>query len=151
MIRFVPYSPADIAAIDLQPVQEQFRAQLLRPGYAESLDIRGRAWTALEGDRTVACGGFAPQWEGRSIAWAIVGKDIPKRAWPRIRTKVRTELFREMAKQKAEVGHARVEITVPQDFAAGCRLALLLGFKVEGPLNKYGPDGADHFLLSMVA
>lgn len=151
MIKFANYSPQDLERIDLQPFQESWRQELLTPGYAQSLDVPGRCWTALDGERVVGSAGFSPQWEGRSIAWAILGKDIPPRQWPRIKKKIRAEVDKELQKQVAACGHGRVEITVPVSFAAGCRLALLLGFEVEGRTKKFAPDGSDHFLFSKVA
>jgi hypothetical protein len=146
MIQFVPYSPTDLTSIELQPAQEKWRDQFFLPGYAQSLDIKGMAWTAMDGEKVLGCAGFAPQWEGRVIGWAVFGREIPRRAWPRILRKIR----REMHNSLADHGRHRLEITVPRGFDAGCRLAHLLGFEVEGLMKEYGPDGGDHFLYAQV-
>lgn len=146
MIQFVTYSPSDLARIELQPVQEKWRDRFVLPGYAQSLDVRGMAWTAIDGDKILGCAGFAPQWEGRVIAWAVFGRGIPKIAWARILRKIRKEMHDCLAAH----GRHRLEITVPYGFGAGCRLAHLLGFKVEGLMKEYGPDGGDHFLYAQV-
>lgn len=151
MIQFVKYSPNDLAQIELQPVQEPFKAVIMSPGYPESLDVQDRAWTVLDGEAVVASGGFSPQWPGRSIAWALVGREVPPNAWPKIKNKIRKEVDAEMRRLKAAHGHARVELTVPETFVAGLRLAKLLGFEVEGPLRKWGTDGGNHFMFSRVA
>lgn len=149
MIKFTEYLPHDMGRIDFQPMQAAWRDQLLTPGYAESLT--GRAWTARDGTRVVGCGGFSEQWKGRSVAWAVLGRNVPKRGWPRICAKVKAEIQKELDRHVAACGHGRVEITVPQNFAQGCRLAKVLGFEVEAIVKKYAPDGADHFLFAKVA
>ena len=147
MIRFVPYSPEDLARVDRQPAQARWRDKLLTHEYARSVDVPGMAWTALdEGGRVLGCAGMAPQWEGRVIAWALFGQSIPKAAWPKIAKKIRNEFHSKLSGH----GSHRVEITVPKDFGPGCRFAFLLGFEVEGLMKHYGPDGSDHYLFSQV-
>jgi len=143
MLTFVPYSPEDLRKVDLQPAQASWRERFMDLGYARSLDVPGRAWTGLDdAGRVAGCAGFAPQWEGRVIAWAVFGK-VPRPAWARVVAKVRKEMRALEAR--------RVEITVPVGFGAGCRLAEILGFNIEGRMNAFGPDGADHYLYSKVA
>lgn len=137
MIEFVPFEPWHLSQIEIPAAQ----AAWIKPGYAESL-ANNMAWTGFIDDRVVGCAGFAPQWEGRAIAWALFGREIPKRAWTAIIAKVRKEL--------ACTAYPRVEATVPFGFGAGCRLANALGFQVEGLLSKFGPDGSDHFLYARV-
>lgn len=145
MIRFVPYQPSHLAQVRTQPAQEAWRAYLIRDGFAESLAIPGMTWTGLVDDVPVGCAGFSPQWEGRVVAWALFG-DIPKTAWPAIVKKIRHE-FRATLQSH---GRHRVEMTVPSNFGPGCRLALMLGFAVEGLMKSYGPDGSDHLLYAQV-
>lgn len=151
MMHFVKYAPHDLSCINLQPEHAKWREQLLAPGYAEALDTPGRAWTAIEGKKVLGSGGFSPQWPGRSIAWAVIGTEIPVRAWPRVKNTVKREIEKEMQRQKDECGHARIEFTVPAHFAPGLRLAAALGFTVEGAMPKYGPEGADQYLFAKVA
>lgn len=151
MIEFVPYSPQDLARIDLQPAQMKARDLLLSEGYAEALDIRGKAWSGLVDGEVVGAAGFTPKWDGRSTAWAVFGRKVPKREWPVVVRYVRAAIAGELAEHKKKTGHARVDITVPLGFGEGCRLASLLGFKIEGINEKYGVDGADHFVYAKVA
>lgn len=146
MITFIPYRPEHLMQIDYQPAQRRWKDLFFTPAYARVLDVPDMAWTGLdEQGRVIGCAGFSPQWEGRVIGWAVFGK-IPKAAWVPIFKKVRKEM-RALRKQ----GHDhRVEITVPYGFGAGCRLAHLLGFQVEGLMRRYGPDGSDHYLYSQV-
>lgn len=146
MIEFVPYEPWHLEALDLQPMQSWWRDKLLAPGYAQGL-ANDMAWTGFIDDRVVGCAGFAPQWEGRVIAWALFGRDVPKKAWASIVAKVRREFKNTLQSQ----GHKhRVEITVPATFGEAIRLANILGFEVEGLMKKYGPDGSDHLMYAKV-
>ena len=87
MLTFVPYSPEDLRKVDLQPAQASWRERFMDLGYARSLDVPGRAWTGLDdAGRVAGCAGFAPQWEGRVIAWAVFGK-VPRPAWSRVVTR----------------------------------------------------------------
>lgn len=151
MIEFVSYSPSDLARIELQPAQAKWRDMFMAPGYAESLDVKGKAWTGLVDGEPVGSAGFAPQWQGRAIGWAVIGCRAPRAAWPVIVKRIRATIADELREQVEKHGHARVEITVPVGFGAGCRLASLLGFEVEGEERKFGPDGSNHFLYSKVA
>lgn len=145
MMRFVPYQPSHLAQVALLPAQEQWRSYLIRDGFAEALALPGMAWTGLLNDMPIGCAGFQPQWEGRVVAWGLFGQ-IPKMAWPAIVKKIRHEFRATLQSQ----GRNRVEITVPANFGPGCRLALMLGFTVEGLMKSYGPDGADHLLYAQV-
>lgn len=143
---FIPYRPEHLAQIALQPAQRAASA-VIKEGYAESLAVPGMAWSASnESGEILGCAGMVPQWEGRVIAWALLGVAIPKRAWPTIAKKI----AREFNAALADHGRHRVEITVPVNFGAGCRLARLLGFEIEGRLRAYAPDGSDHFLYAKI-
>lgn len=144
---FIPYRPEHLAKIALQPAQRAARAVMVKDGYAESLAVPGMAWTAVnDAGEILGSAGMVPQWEGRVIAWALVGILIPKRSWPIIAKKIEGEFQSALA----EHGRHRIEITVPVNFGAGCRLARLLGFDIEGRLRAYAPDGSDHFLYAKI-
>lgn len=144
MITFIPYEPEHLAQIKVQPAQELWRDCLILDGFAESL-ANGMSWTGLVAGVPVGCAGFTPHWEGRVTAWALFGV-VPKMAWPAIVKKIRRE-FRSSLQSH---GRHRVEITVPAGFGPGCRLALMLGFAVEGKMRAYGPDGSDHLLYAQI-
>lgn len=145
MISFVPYKPAHLAQLRLQPAQEALRPHLVRPGYAESLAVPGLAWTGVADGVPVGCAGLLPQWEGRVVAWALFG-NVPKQAWATIVGKMRRE-FRALGALRRH----RVEFTVPCDFGPGCRLAHILGFAAPGPpMREYGPDGRDHLMYERI-
>lgn len=145
-MRIIPYRPWHLQLVPLQPAQEAWRRQLVKGSYAEALDVPGLAWTATADDRVAGCAGLAPRWEGNVTAWALFGTNIPVWGWTAILRKIEHEFKAALASH----GKHRVEATVPTNFAAGCRLMRLLRFQVEGQMEFYGPDGADHFLFKRI-
>lgn len=146
MISFVPFRPVHLELVRLQPAQEAWRKELVRPGFAEALAIRGMAWTGLVDGMPVGCAGLSPLWDGNVKAWALFGTNIPRRAWTAIVRKIEHEFAATLASH----GKHRIEATTPVYFAEGCRLLRILAFNVEGEMQFYGPDGANHFLFGRI-
>lgn len=144
MLQIVPYDTWHIGMLDLTPELAVFRRDMITQDEVEALKTGGMTWTGMENDRVVGCAGFLPVWQGRVQAWAIFGK-MTKRYWPQVVRKIQSE----MAVLKSK-GVRRVEATVATNFGQGCRLAFLLGFKVEGEMKSYAPDGSNHFLYAKV-
>lgn len=141
MFEIVPFIPAHLRALELQPAQREWAQRVLEDGYAEAM-AKGEAWTALVDGKVSCCAGILPQWPGRSIAWANFGLSIPKARWPRVITKIRQVLD--------DCPARRVETYVGCTHGAGIRLVNLLGFKIEARLAKFAPDGGDCFLYARV-
>lgn len=109
--------------------------------YSESLKNAGPAFTAMDGDRVVMCGGLFPQWEGRAIVWALVGVDAGKHMIAITRG---TKRFFGMFKYR------RLETAVKTDFVEGHRWARMLGFANEGTMTGWAPDGCDYDLYARI-
>lgn len=130
----VPYKPEHLQSLLLQPSQAFMRPFLDKPEYQQSLAIPGKTFTAMDGERVLACAGIVPFWEGRAEAWALMGPDL-RRDFIHIHY---------AAKRFFNVcGFRRIEAAVDAEF--GCAKAWMkaLGFIYEGPLLKYTPDGRD--------
>ena len=69
----VPYEPAHLRSIALQPMQAELGAFVARGDYAEKVALAGPAWAALDSGRPIACAGFTFPWDGRAVAWAVLG------------------------------------------------------------------------------
>lgn len=141
MLEIIPYQAHHLLALELQPAQAEWAARISEPGYAEAMTI-GQAWTGMVDGKVVGCAGLLPQWEGRVIAWAFFSGSIPRAAWPRV-----------IAKMRAVFAAAprRVEAYVVSGNGPGLRLVSLLGFKIEGRMAKFAPDGADCFMYAKVS
>lgn len=129
-----------VRALRLQQAQEPFACHLTQE-YVESLIEHGRAWAVVDDNTVVACAGFVEQWSNRAYAWALIGSEAGRRmvAFTRI---VRRFLD--------ESPWPRIETAVDEQFEAGHRWAVALGFTKEGVMRHYSPDGRDCALYGRV-
>ncbi len=102
----------------------------------------GEAWTLTDRLEPIACGGLAPVWPGRFIAWTWIGTVRP-RHWPVI-----TRLCARGLTDAFEAGARRIEATTPVRLAAGAAWLERLGFAREGLARAYGPAGDDYWLYA---
>ncbi len=130
----VPYQPAHLEALMIQPSQAAIRPQLASAEYRAALGVPGMSFTALDGDRVLVCAGLMPSWEGRAEAWALMSTDLRVHF---LAIHYATKRFLNAC------GIRRVEATVDAEF--GCAKAWIeaLGFRYEGPLEAFTPDGRD--------
>lgn len=89
---------------------------------------RHDAWTFIDGDEPLLCGGVVP-YQGVGVLWAAVSAHVGARMITLTR----------MAQRYLALNCMRVETGVRIGFGPGCRWAELLGFKREGF------DGSDHY------
>lgn len=101
--------------------------------------ISGPAWTAIDGDSVAAVGGFLLQWDGRFLAWAVIGKGARMRALTRI-TKEKIDSF----------SVRRIEATIDVRFRQAVKWVQMLGFEFEGVLRCAGLNGEDFAMYSKV-
>ncbi len=102
----------------------------------------GEAWTLTDRMEPVACGGLAPVWPGRFIAWTWIGVASP-RAWLAMRKACLAGIDRAF-----EGGARRIEASTPADLPGGCHWLDRLGFEREGLARRYGPDGTDYWIFA---
>lgn len=105
-----------------------------------SLPPGASAWTACDGERCLAVGGYAEHWPGRIGVWAFLAEDAGDRMLALTRT-VRGTLD--------QLRNARIEATTVTTFAAGHRWLRLLGFVREGTMRRYA-HGLDYDLYARV-
>ena len=101
--------------------------------------IHGPAWTVFDGDTVQAIGGFLLQWEGRFLAWAIIGEGANMRALTRIARGV-VDGF----------SVRRIEATIDVSFRQAAKWVSILGFQFEGVLRCAGLNGEDFAMYSKV-
>lgn len=126
--------PEHLQALILQPAQEFARASLGKPGYAEAL-AASEAFAGIIDGRVVACAGVRELWQGRGEAWALIAKDIGAKGMHETHYAVKRYLD--------ESAMRRIEAACDAAFLQAHRWLYLLGFKYEGPLESYTPDGRD--------
>ncbi|WP_459853884.1 hypothetical protein [Dongia sp. agr-C8] len=130
----VPYAPHHLQRLALQPHQEHLGVALRERGWAERVSDAGPCWTALVDREPIACGGFQECWEGRAIAWAILGAEAGRHMLALTRA-ARRGLRRHPA--------VRIEAQALMGFAPAARWAELLGFMPEGVLRQFH-QGCDY-------
>ena len=145
MIAFIPYQPHHMGALQLQLAQAALQPLVDNPRYAAAL-AGEHSWTALDDGRILAVAGVLPQWPGRSIAWALLGRSIGPRQFPALHRKVLAVL-----EAAASAGARRIETAVCADFENGHRWAEKLGFRAEGLMRAYCSEGRDHVLYARVS
>jgi RimJ/RimL family protein N-acetyltransferase len=118
----------------LQPAQEWARPSMDRPGYGDDL-ARLDSYAGIIDGRVVLCAGLGRLWEGRAEAWALIARDIGPKGMHEAHYAVRRHLESSTLR--------RIEAACDAAFLQAHRWLYLLGFKYEGPLKSYTPDGRD--------
>jgi hypothetical protein len=135
------FEPDHLHELDLQKAQKLLQPTLSDPVYAESLYKAGPAYSAVVNGDVVACLGMIQMWEGRAVAWGLIGENAAPHLYSITKAILRVfdlHPFR------------RVETAVACDFQQGHRWAQMLGFEREGTMKHYTPDGRDCDLYARV-
>ena len=124
----VPLQPHHLALIEVQPEQAQITVGQLNEKFAEAVIAAGESWACVDGETVHAAAGVVTD-EGRTLAWAILGKDAGRHL-----TAI-TRKAREVLKRQS------VEVFVRQGHAEGERWARMLGLRLKTASDAIGPDG----------
>ena len=113
--------------------------------YVVDVEDVGMSFTGLLNNKPIAAGGICYLWDGVAEGWVLASRDIFKYPIFCAKTiKRRTDLLAKNNKLK------RIQTAVKADSDTAIRFAEWLGFKREGLMKNYGPDGADHYLYAKV-
>jgi hypothetical protein len=137
MIEVRPFRPYHLDVLRAQGVQAaQLRAiSHAATSYAGMDVLPGPSVTAFDGEWVLICGGIIPMAPKRGVCWALMSDRAARHmTWLHYATK----RFIDMTPWQ------RLEATVEDGFAAGCRWLDLLGFRFEGSMPRYGDDGETH-------
>ncbi|BAQ86544.1 putative acetyltransferase [uncultured Mediterranean phage uvMED] len=99
------------------------------------------SWTIVEHGHIICSGGFIDMWEGVAEVW-FIGSD-------KIQTKVKfvVETTKDIMNKSP---YTRIHASVKADWKKAVRFASFLGFKKEGLMKKFGPEGADYLIMGKV-
>ena len=106
-------------------------------------DFGINAYAIIDGDNVLAVYGKVQEWNGKESIWALIGEKVKKSQWPvliKIGLRFINDLF--------ESGARRVDMDVVTDYKEAERAAKILGFKREGLLEKYSPEGKDCYMYA---
>lgn len=137
----VPFQPEHLSQLMLQPSQVYMQPMLANTLYGKYLFDAGPAYSCVIDDMVLACAGLIPQWENRTMAWALIASEAGKHF---------VSIHRAVKRTFAMHPYRRIETTVNVGFEEGYRWANLLGFEREGLMRKYLPDGGDCYLYARV-
>ncbi len=139
------YDPQDFLAIEVDDRVTQARAGQSIETWATYHATHGPAITVVDPEkRIVFCVGVHHRWEGVGEVWMVFSPLAAK--YPRTVSFLRTMI----AYMQAEKGYYRLQATIDTSWPAAIRFAEHMGFQREAVMKRYGPDGADHFLYSLV-
>jgi RimJ/RimL family protein N-acetyltransferase len=124
----IPYASHHLHQLALQPHQQHLGTALREHGWAEQVSEAGPCWTAIVDGQPIACAGFQNCWEGRAIAWAILGETAGRHM---------AALTRAVRQALSAYPAERIEAQALVGFAPALRWARLLGFAPEGVLRKF--------------
>lgn len=108
-------------------------------------------WTIVDLDymgninEYICCGGFLMYWPGVMEGWMITSDKLP-----RFGKEVTVRVIRKIEEVEKMFSLRRLQMTVRADFEIGQNWAAKLGFKREGILKKFGPEGCDYIMYARV-
>ena len=111
--------------------------------YADILIDAGPAFSMIDSDGTVwGCAGVQELEHHRAMSWALIREGITLR--------ILVELSKGIQCFLDNTDYARVEAAVAMDFEKSNKWARMLGFKLEGFMHGYFPNGGDAYLYARV-
>jgi hypothetical protein len=114
------------------------------PEWSKEGLVQSQGWTMLADGKATAAAGLCLLWPGVAEAWQVGAPD-----WGTYYLKFWGEIRRRLPKMIEEMGLWRVQtacLALPQFF----KWAKVCGFKLEGPLEKYGLNGENYLRLAKV-
>ena len=109
------------------------------------LPLSGYARTAVVDGDVIGVGGVVVYWKGFGEAWVILSEKANDH---KVEMVLCIEKFIEEA--IAELDLQRLQCTARTDFPKGIELIEHLGFKREGLMRCYNPDGSDAYMYARI-
>jgi hypothetical protein len=146
--RIIAFQPEHLLEIqgrgrDFEALELGLAARLL--GAVRKNLLSGVAFTGVLNGRIMGCAGIALYWPGMGEAWLVGTELVPR--FPK--------LFHRAVKEGLEtmmrgLGLRRLQCSVPTEHHQGRKWVKALGFREEGEMLAYGPDGADHIRFARI-
>ena len=142
-LQVAPYQAADYLSIELSEYEKEYRADQPVAVWAQGHFLAGPAFTARAPDGDIVFMiGVHRIWPGVGEFWCVAAPGISQH--PHVLVTGR-ELFLRLS-----AGHVRVQATVNHKHEEGVRLVEHFGFRPEGLMRRYGPNGNDFIMYSIV-
>lgn len=105
--------------------------------------LQGPGWTLFHGDDRICSMGVITPWPGMGELWmAFYTDDLAPHA--------RALLKYGRRALTVFASYRRLQATVRADRPKWIRFAQQFGFQYEGTLDKFGPEGADYFMMARI-
>ena len=142
----VPFSQNHLLSMELRPFEKEYVETI--PDYYEYIGenaMPGFSWTAMSYRRPIAVFGVRPLWSTNFEAWLIPGEGIENNAISVLRgaRHILDSIF-------TEFDLMRLQITVRCENEIAFKFAKRLRFDVESVMRKFGPEGADYYLMTRI-
>ena len=160
MVQIIEFKKEHIEAFNFGAVDKQFEGDLFNKANTGAIAEAGYTWSMVDpakgddrndreqaggqGYRVLAMAGIFPLWQGVGEAWSLFTPEALQHgvAFHLRAVKVLKGFF--------DQGWWRIQTTVRADFETGILWLDRLGFKDEGLMEKYGPDGSDYIRYARV-
>jgi hypothetical protein len=136
-VQIVPFQAAHIARLKL----DTENAALPDREFLVALEDEKYSYTLMQGERVVACLGVIEWWEGRGEGWMFLGPHSLREL---------CYLYRAMKRFFEACPFRRVEAVVRSDFPEAQDWVKSFGFKFEGHLTAYSPEGDDTQMFAKI-
>ena len=142
MYSFDSFRPEHISSLRVEDTT------LLAPvtSYPKIIEVYAEhpSFTLFYNGRFLFCGGAVIPWKGFGEVWMLVGDEsLAPHAWAALKY---SRLAAKIIHQ--HFGVERLQTPVCVDYPKWKRFAEACGFKSEGLMKHYGPDGNDYFMMS---
>lgn len=139
MLEVIKFNPKHISQIETNFA--------LPKSMKETFESEGNvdAFTVMNGNKVIALGGVHTLWNGVGEGFCILSKHTGK--WQTSVARYAKTMFEGIIHNN---GLHRVQASINESDPEAIRFARWLGFKDEGMMLKYGPDGSNYYRMSMV-
>lgn len=135
-----PFRPIHLDLLRTRGIQPS-QVSHVPVSYASFARPPGPALTAMDNGNVILCGGICLMAPGMGLLWAVLAHDAGHHML-RLHRAVRRFIDSEPIR--------RLEATVEDGFAPGCRWLDLLGFEFEGTMRGYGDAGETHLRYARI-
>lgn len=137
------FEPVDIQIFDYRLLAEMVQEHGLAIVNAPQFENRAYAYLDDNGVPLMLFGNQR-EWHGKDRIWVQISKHMPARKWPKL-WKLMKRWIGDLMKTSW-----RIEAEVISDYVQGVRALEILGFKREGFMLKYNPEGRDCYMYALV-
>lgn len=148
MIEIRAYKAKHLELIDGRQYERDLTRLAARAGISFARTFaQGPGFTAFENGKAVMAGGVVPTWrDGVGEAWMHISP------WIEVHPKAAARcIYRMLGRALLEHPFVRVEAAICAEMPKNQRLAEFAGFRREGLMKRWGPDGRDYYQYAMVA